>query len=128
MIPAERRQPDEFGVPFDAPGKVLLADEFLGEEVHEQAIMERAVRAELVASHHTDRPEADLLVRADGRDVVGSRIDYEPVVAQIIEMLVDSAAHPTVDDVIARARARVAATGVRVDADSILAARDAERR
>src|SRR5215211_75114 len=84
MIPAERRQPDEFGVPFDAPGKVLLADEFLGEEVHEQAIMERAVRAELVASHHTDRPEADLLVRADGRDVVGSRIDYEPVVAQII--------------------------------------------
>jgi plasmid stability protein len=43
-------------------------------------------------------------------------------------MLVDSAAHPTADDVIARARARVAATGVRVDADSILAARDAERR
>jgi plasmid stability protein len=42
-------------------------------------------------------------------------------------MLVESAAHPTVDDVIARARARVAATGVRVDADSILAARDAER-
>jgi hypothetical protein len=43
-------------------------------------------------------------------------------------MLVDSAAHPTVDDVIARARARVAATGVRVDAASILAARDSERR
>jgi hypothetical protein len=43
-------------------------------------------------------------------------------------MLVESAAHPTVDDVIARARARVAATGVRVDAKSILAARDAERR
>jgi plasmid stability protein len=43
-------------------------------------------------------------------------------------MLVESAAHPTVDDVIARARARVAATGVRVDANSILAARDAERR
>jgi antitoxin FitA len=42
-------------------------------------------------------------------------------------MLVESAANPTVDDVIARARARVAATGVRVDADSILAARDAER-
>jgi antitoxin FitA len=43
-------------------------------------------------------------------------------------MLVETATHPTVDDVIARARARVAATGVRVDADSILAARDAERR
>ena len=43
-------------------------------------------------------------------------------------MLVETATHPTVDDVIARARARVAATGVRVDADSILAARDVERR
>ncbi|MFZ5870925.1 MAG: FitA-like ribbon-helix-helix domain-containing protein [Actinomycetota bacterium] len=43
-------------------------------------------------------------------------------------MLVDSAARPTVDDVIARARVRVRATGVRVDADTILAARDADRR
>ncbi|HLI36872.1 MAG TPA: antitoxin [Streptosporangiaceae bacterium] len=43
-------------------------------------------------------------------------------------MLVDSAARPPVDDVIARARARVATTGVRVTAESILAARDADRR
>jgi antitoxin FitA len=43
-------------------------------------------------------------------------------------MLIDSAARPLVDDVIARARARVTATGVRVDAESILAARDADRR
>jgi hypothetical protein len=43
-------------------------------------------------------------------------------------MLIDSAARPPVDDVIARARARVAATGVRVDAETILAARDADRR
>jgi antitoxin FitA len=43
-------------------------------------------------------------------------------------MFVDSAARPPVEDVIARARARVTATGVRVDAESILAARDAERR
>jgi plasmid stability protein len=43
-------------------------------------------------------------------------------------MLVDAAARPPVADVIARARARVDATGVRVDAESILAARDAERR
>jgi plasmid stability protein len=42
-------------------------------------------------------------------------------------MLVDEAARPPVGDVIARARARVAATGVRVDAESILAARDADR-
>lgn len=43
-------------------------------------------------------------------------------------MLVDTAARLPVDDVIARARARVDATGVRVDAGSILAARDADRR
>lgn len=43
-------------------------------------------------------------------------------------MLVESTSRPTVDDVIARARARVGATGVRVNADSILAARDADRR
>jgi plasmid stability protein len=43
-------------------------------------------------------------------------------------MLIDAAGRPPVADVIARARARVAATGVRVDAESILAARDADRR
>lgn len=42
--------------------------------------------------------------------------------------LVDAAAKPTAADVIARARARVSATGARVDAEAILAARDAERR
>ena len=42
-------------------------------------------------------------------------------------LLVESAARPAVDDVIARARARVTATGALVDAESILAARDAER-
>jgi antitoxin FitA len=43
-------------------------------------------------------------------------------------MLIDSAARPPVDDVLARARARVSATGVRADAETILAARDADRR
>ena len=43
-------------------------------------------------------------------------------------MLVESASRPAVDDVISRARARVEATGVRVDAKSIIAARDADRR
>lgn len=43
-------------------------------------------------------------------------------------MLIDSASRPSVEDVIARARARVDATGVRADAESILAARDADRR
>lgn len=43
-------------------------------------------------------------------------------------MLVDAASRPPVADVIARARARVDATGAQVDAESILAARDADRR
>lgn len=43
-------------------------------------------------------------------------------------LFVDTAKHPPVDDVIARARARVITTGSRVDAESILAARDADRR
>jgi antitoxin FitA len=43
-------------------------------------------------------------------------------------MLVDATARPPVADVIARARARVEATGARADAESILAARDADRR
>lgn len=43
-------------------------------------------------------------------------------------MLVETASRPSVDDVIARARTRVEATGVRANAESILAARDADRR
>lgn len=42
-------------------------------------------------------------------------------------MLVDSTARPPVTDVIARARARVQVTGTTVSAESILAARDADR-
>ncbi len=43
-------------------------------------------------------------------------------------LLIDTATRPTVEDVIARARARVEATKVHVSAESILAARDADRR
>jgi len=43
-------------------------------------------------------------------------------------MLLEVAARPSVEDVIARARARVDATGAIVDAEAILAARDADRR
>ncbi|MFN8121618.1 MAG: hypothetical protein U0237_04220 [Thermoleophilia bacterium] len=42
-------------------------------------------------------------------------------------LLASAVEHPPVDDVIARARARVAVTGGRVDAAAILAARDAGR-
>ena len=43
-------------------------------------------------------------------------------------MLVEQATQPTLDDVIARARARVTSTGSLLSSDATLAARDAERR
>jgi plasmid stability protein len=43
-------------------------------------------------------------------------------------MLIESASRPPVADVLASARARVEITGSRVDAASILAARDADRK
>jgi plasmid stability protein len=43
-------------------------------------------------------------------------------------MLIEATARPLLSDVIARARARVQATGARVDAGAIVAARDADRR
>ena len=43
-------------------------------------------------------------------------------------MLVQTASRPTTNDLIARARSRVDAAGVQVEAESILAARDADRR
>ena len=43
-------------------------------------------------------------------------------------ILVTVASRPTVDDVLARARARVTATGVRLDPAATLAAKDADRR
>lgn len=43
-------------------------------------------------------------------------------------VLVAAAEKPSVDDVLARARARVTATGVRVDVAATLAAKDADRR
>lgn len=43
-------------------------------------------------------------------------------------LLVEQTRQPTMDDVIARARARVTATGSQLPAAAILAARDAERR
>ena len=43
-------------------------------------------------------------------------------------MLIDTAAKPTVHEVFRRARARVEATGSRLDAATILAAKDADKR
>jgi hypothetical protein len=43
-------------------------------------------------------------------------------------MLCEKASRPSVEDLVARARARVESTGVSLDSATILAARDADRR
>jgi hypothetical protein len=64
------------------------------------------------------------------RDALAARGAREGVALQehLLRVLVALATRRSGDDVIARARARVAAAGTRVDAASILAARDADRR
>jgi plasmid stability protein len=46
----------------------------------------------------------------------------------LLRQLTDLVARPSVDDVIARARSRAAATGTRLDPAEIIADRDADRR
>jgi len=64
------------------------------------------------------------------RDVLATRAarDGKSLQEYLRSMLVETASRPSIEDVIARARARVDATGVRASADSILAARDTDRR
>jgi antitoxin FitA len=66
----------------------------------------------------------------DVRDELAARAAraHQSLQEYLRSMLIDSAARPTVGDVIARARARVEVTGSAVSAASILAARDADRR
>jgi antitoxin FitA len=69
-------------------------------------------------------------VPAETRDELAARAARRGLSLQeyVRALLVAATTKPTVDDVIRRARARVAATGVRVDADAILSARDTDRR
>lgn len=46
----------------------------------------------------------------------------------LLRQLADLASRPSVEDVVARARARTRATGTQLDPQEILAARDADRR
>ena len=46
----------------------------------------------------------------------------------LLEQLVDLASHPTVEEVVGRARARARQTGTVLDMDAIVTDRDADRR
>ena len=66
----------------------------------------------------------------DVRDELAARAAHSGQSLQeyLRAILVNVASRPTVDDVLARARARVTATGVRLDPAATLAAKDADRR
>jgi plasmid stability protein len=66
----------------------------------------------------------------DVRDELAARAAraHQSMQEYLRSMLIDSAARPPVADLIARARTRVRVTGATVNAESILAARDADRR
>jgi antitoxin FitA len=66
----------------------------------------------------------------DVRDELGARAARSGKSLQeyLRGILIDTAAKPSVDEVLRRARARVEATGNRLDAATILAAKDADRR
>jgi hypothetical protein len=69
-------------------------------------------------------------VPADVRDELAGRAARagQSLQEYLRGLLLAAAERPTPHDVIARARARVNATGARVDAARILAAKDADRR
>jgi antitoxin FitA len=66
----------------------------------------------------------------DVRDELAARAAREGKSLQeyLRGMLIDTATKPTVDEVLRRARARVEATGSRIDAATIVAAKDADKR
>lgn len=66
----------------------------------------------------------------DVRDELAARAAraHQSLQEYLRSMLIDSATRPSAADVIARARARVRVTGAVVGAESVLAARDDERR
>ena len=59
--------------------------QLVGEEVHEQAVVPRAVGAALVAAQHADLTEAELAVGADRPLVVDGRVDREAVVVALVD-------------------------------------------
>ena len=66
----------------------------------------------------------------DVRDELAARAAraHQSLQEYLRSMLIDSTVRPPAADVIARARARVRVTGATVSAESILVARDADRR
>ncbi len=69
-------------------------------------------------------------VPTEARDELAARAALEGKSLQeyLRGLLLDTVARPAVGQVIARARRRVETTGAKVDAQTILAARDADRR
>jgi methylmalonyl-CoA/ethylmalonyl-CoA epimerase len=84
---ARVQAPDGMQLTLFTPGSGDLPGPFqlVAEQVHQQAVVERAVGSALVLAHDPDGAEAHLGVAADGRLVGGRRVDRDPVVAPLLE-------------------------------------------
>ena len=61
------------------------ADQFVGQEIHQQGVDPPSVPQMLVLAHPADGSEADLGVGRDGMRVAGRRVDRQPVMATLVE-------------------------------------------
>ena len=78
-----------------------------------------SVRVALVAAHDADRAESDLLVGADGRDVIGGGIDRDAVMAAVV----DEVSHDPADRLGAEAATVVGGIEEQVDTRVVAASK-----
>src|ERR1700731_4297117 len=71
----------------------LSIPKLLGEQVHEEGVVPRALGAPFAAAPDAHRTESHLRVAADGGPVVGSRIDLEAVMAVVPDEVTGHGAH-----------------------------------
>lgn len=81
---------DPESMPGFVQGYSRLIDQILGQEIEQHAVMKTAVGSSFVSPHDPDSLEADLLVRADGVNVVGGGVDGDAVMPSLVE---EEAAH-----------------------------------
>lgn len=61
--------------------------QLVGEQIHQEAVVPRAVVAPLVAAHHAHRLEARLGVAPDGGRVVGRWVDHQAMVPPLFQQI-----------------------------------------
>src|SRR6186997_3581018 len=70
---------------FLAASALARSGQLVSQQIHQQAVMEGAIGATLVAAHDADGPKADAGISADGVVVRGRRIDGQAMVATDVD-------------------------------------------